>query len=99
MKNITLKWLGILATLFSLGNQIQAQDYKITEIGQNLTNLNEVTEKGIPVVLYNTGRPSYIYIGKWSNQPTYVMSNTIQVNKNSSGSFVFFLKTLIPQHN
>lgn len=33
MKNITLKWFGILATLFSLGNQIQAQDYKITEIG------------------------------------------------------------------
>ena len=92
MKNITLKWFGILATFFSLGNQIQAQDYKITEIGQNLTNLNEVTEKGIPVVLYNTGRPSYVYIGKWNNQPTYVMSNTIQVNENSSGSFVFFLK-------
>lgn len=89
MKNITLKWFGILATFFSLGNQIQAQDYKITEIGQNLTNLNEVTEKGIPVVLYNTGRPSYVYIGKWNNQPTYVMSNTIQVNENSSGSFVF----------
>lgn len=92
MKKNTLKCLASLIFFLGFVIRVQAQDYTITNVQTNLTDLSSITEDGIPVVLYNTGRTSYISLEEFNSQPTYMMNSTLNVNQESSETFIFWLK-------
>lgn len=91
MKKIVLQCIGVFMLLFGLAPSVQAQDYTITSVEENLTDLSSVDANGITVALYNKGRDTYLHLGTFENAEAYCLKTPLPTSGIESEPFIFKL--------